>query len=553
MPNEFFYEIFDYLDGYHIYNSFSNLNHRFQQLLNSSSLLFKIKFDKSTSEEIIKPIILRNRHKILSIHLLKFYRDNETVSSLNIDSSFIHLQSLVMNSLGPEIIRLLFPQFVCLPRLFSLSIHTWYTFKDLSDIYQLIFQLPKLKYMNFAGYMPQHLDKPVSLPIATSEEFSPIEHLILDHHCTFEQLCNIISCTPQLRRLNIMDTLNGNPNIGIISSTTLSNLVNFSIQVYDLTFDKFEIFIRRINFKLKVLRMTACQDINYLVANRWEKLILQCLPQLEKFYLEYDEYTDDDFEFPTYPGELNQFTSSFWIERQWIFEAEITSEYMKYSIHPYRYTEKRLVYEIDYLLSFRKRWYEFEVSKSARLTLAYIIVDEVDQVISEEIERVLNVEQIYHLEILEEKIFIGTLFQVIDLLPELNTLKIHSLSLNQRRSLCFKDLVILCSTESTSKITKVYLEKMINIKDVYYLMALCPYMTHFKVDFINDMDVKVFLRKIFKKLNHGRNKHLRSLCFRVQATDDEYIKKLEEVINAKKRLLDYTIKRVLESVYLEWK
>ena len=33
LSNEFFYEIFDYLDGSEIYQAFANLNHRFDQLL----------------------------------------------------------------------------------------------------------------------------------------------------------------------------------------------------------------------------------------------------------------------------------------------------------------------------------------------------------------------------------------------------------------------------------------------------------------------------------------------------------------------------------------
>jgi hypothetical protein len=44
LSNELFYEIFDYLDGIHIYQALSNLNHHFQQLLNSSFLLFKITY-----------------------------------------------------------------------------------------------------------------------------------------------------------------------------------------------------------------------------------------------------------------------------------------------------------------------------------------------------------------------------------------------------------------------------------------------------------------------------------------------------------------------------
>ncbi|CAF4564186.1 unnamed protein product, partial [Rotaria magnacalcarata] len=42
VSNELSYEIFGYLDGCQIYESFSNLNYRFYQLLNSSCLLLKM-------------------------------------------------------------------------------------------------------------------------------------------------------------------------------------------------------------------------------------------------------------------------------------------------------------------------------------------------------------------------------------------------------------------------------------------------------------------------------------------------------------------------------
>ena len=43
LSNEVFLEIFDYLDGCDILNAFSNLNSRFQDLINSSKLLLKIR------------------------------------------------------------------------------------------------------------------------------------------------------------------------------------------------------------------------------------------------------------------------------------------------------------------------------------------------------------------------------------------------------------------------------------------------------------------------------------------------------------------------------
>ena len=68
--------------------------------------------------------------------------------------------------------------------------------------------------------------------------------------------------------------------------------------------------------------------------------------------------------------------------------------------------------------------------------------------------RILSIEQIYHLEIPPENIDINLLLETINLLPELNTLKIYSVSLYERRILNNKE-IILSSIEDTSQITKV--------------------------------------------------------------------------------------------------
>jgi hypothetical protein len=76
-------------------------------------------------------------------------------------------------------------------------------------------------------------------------------------------------------------------------------------------------FITKIYSKLKVLSVTSlCEDMTYLDAVRWEKLILKYLPQLEKYYFKYDINFENDHDILMYLGKSNQFTSTFWIERK---------------------------------------------------------------------------------------------------------------------------------------------------------------------------------------------------------------------------------------------
>jgi hypothetical protein len=347
---EFFYEIFDYLDGCEIYYAFSNLNYRFQQLINCSSLLFKIRYGYSRSDEIFmnnyQKILLFNKNQILSIHLWSSENISQIMSSFIFDSSFNCLESLVFCSIESDKLTSILPKLTCLPRLFSLKIDTWPIKKDLGDIYRLIFNLPKLKYIKYTAMESNEFDITISLPIATNEQISSIEYLIMDHSCAFDELFAIISYTPHLRRLKFLNLTNRNVNIRSIKPMILSNLTHLSIHIYrKMSFDVFQIFISKLNSKLKVLSLTTRQeDIAYLDADRWEEFILKKLPQLEKFYFKYSAYLSENYETPMYFGQRDRFISSFWLQRQWILEIEVESENIIYSIRPYQYIKKKFLY-----------------------------------------------------------------------------------------------------------------------------------------------------------------------------------------------------------------
>jgi hypothetical protein len=192
-----------------------------------------------------------------------------------------------------------------------------------------------------------------------------------------------------------------------------------------------------------------------------------------------------------------------------------------------------------------------QFAKSSLIKLSYICDQPLDSYLME-INFVLNLQRIYHLEIAHD-IFIGMLIQITDALPELISLKIHSLLLHEPRKLCAGEVDILRSMKDTSKITDVYLEKVVEIHEVYYLMGLCPCIRYLKVGCIDKMDVERFLRNILEKINLKSNAYLRLLCFHIRTADDEVIKKLEQIIHDENLLIDYTIKRELDDIYLKWK
>jgi hypothetical protein len=115
------------------------------------------------------------------------------------------------------------------------------------------------------------------------------------------------------------------------------------LNVCQTTFNELEIFITKISPNLKSLSIIGSEDITFLDAHRWEKLILHNFPQLEKFYLICYDRRDNDNQYPIYSGQANQFSSSFWIQRKLIFDVEIKFTYIGYIIRPYRYIENFLL------------------------------------------------------------------------------------------------------------------------------------------------------------------------------------------------------------------
>jgi len=218
--------------------------------------------------------------------------------------------------------------------------------------------------------------------------------------------------------------------------------------------------------------------------------------------------------------------------------------------------KKNLSFKTESFVSSRKRWYEqvnvnistLELTQSIHLSILYISLDEYYQLIIKNINQVLRVTQIHHLEICE-KVGLDILVQITNALPQVTTMKLHSLSLDKVKDSETDELIVFPSTRSINQITKVYLETASTIKEIYSLMKKYPNMSHLKINSFDSMKVDMFIRNIRKKINRDRNQRLRSLCFRASAaaTDDS----MGHIV--KKMKIDYTINWIHGYIFLEWK
>ncbi|CAF4971459.1 unnamed protein product [Rotaria sp. Silwood1] len=546
LSNELLCEIFDYLNGYDLCKIFSNLNNRLEQLLHSSLVLYKIRCYLCQNDEIMnvfKQFMFSNRHQIFSIHVNFIFPDTYFFLSFLFDSSFDHLESIVFKHIQSDTIIPILSNLSSLPNLLSLTIETSDVNEKINDIYQLIFVLPKLKYYRFF-----FADKPhsITLPLAMNNQCSPIEYLVIDHYCSLNELVILTSYTTQLRRLTLHETKMNDSNMTILSSITLANLKSMYLNLGRAKFNELETFITKAFSNVETLSIIGSKDITFLDAYRWEQLIVNYFPKLEKFYLFYDDRIDNEQEYSIYTGEMDKFSSSFWIERQWLFEVEVRDISIVYIIRPYC-----------------KRWYDdtkhnivncvVEHTTFIDLTIECVLYYMFEKVVFKAIEHILTITHIYHLDILQKKISIPALIHTVNLLPDITTLRIHSLSIDETNKLTIQQIRILCSMKATSKVTKVYLEEIGNIQEFDFLFTLCPHMEYFKVKCISMMNIQSFLHAFFKKINRINNHSLRSLCFYVSTAIDEIIKNIQEMIKCEKLLSHFTIKCAQDTICLQWK
>ncbi|CAF5068741.1 unnamed protein product, partial [Rotaria sp. Silwood1] len=258
LSNKLLFEIFDYLDGYGLYEAFLNLNSRFEQLY-SSSVLFKSRCCLIQLDEVF------NIFKQFSYFF----------SSFLFDSSFDRVESNIFEKIQSDTHIPVLSNLSSLPNLTSLTIETSNVQEEINDINRLIFVLHKLKYYRIFFSNNCHL---FTLPLALNNQCSPIEYLVINHDCSLNELLSLISYTPKLRRLTGHKIKTNDSNITILSPITLVNLNLTYLDLHQTTFNVLEIFITKRFPNLKSLFIASSDDITFFNAYRWEQFILNNFP-----------------------------------------------------------------------------------------------------------------------------------------------------------------------------------------------------------------------------------------------------------------------------------
>jgi len=339
------YEVFEFLDFDHIYKAFFDLNIRFQNLLTHSHLPININLSlksKTSFESYYKNILVPFQHQIKSLYLSNpFITERIFLSSIDTPLAFARVEKLTLHNIVSIVLEQLLTHFISLSYLFSLDIICRDIVKDERNLYRQIFRLPVLKYCKL---LCKHYVSHGSLPVSTNE-YSPIEYLVIKHQLKFHEVNALLSYVPRLHRLSLDCKSGSSDHKTVSSSIVLNHLTHVSLNIDHCSFDRLEPMIKHLFHQVQILYIDigAGDDGTYFDANRWKQLVLTSLPYLRLFDIAISVYKlNSNNNVGHYLSRIDEFSSSFWIERQWFFETaddcdrDGNYDFFLYSTNPYR-------------------------------------------------------------------------------------------------------------------------------------------------------------------------------------------------------------------------
>lgn len=335
LSNELLCEIFDYFEGCTLFESFGNLNSRFQSLIQSPFLQLKFYPDwkvEDRQNRQLANIVLPNRHNIISLKLFKYCSSLIERSLLSLDSSFHRLQYLnIQNIEHDDAIIPFLTNLTSSPQLSSITLDFLNESKEIGSIYQIIFNMPVLKYSKVSFFWDwswdSHFFQP--LPLTNTERFSQIKYLNIDHAISFNELISIFFYIPELCRLMCSWITDSNERVTTNFPKPIKTLKHITFDWCDVEFDTLANFFSKISPNIEVIRLNISDNtdpLNYLDPDKWEKLITNNLQQLRTFNFMHQKKIDDyDFDELIFPKNINRFNSTFWTEHNWIFRVSLDS------------------------------------------------------------------------------------------------------------------------------------------------------------------------------------------------------------------------------------
>ncbi|CAF4076640.1 unnamed protein product [Rotaria magnacalcarata] len=370
-----------------------------------------------------------------------------------------------------------------------------------------------LKYckISFNNYLLT--ESPLNISI---DEYSPIEHLIINNEFDIDKLAVLLSYIPQLRRLSF-----------------------------------------------------ATNDKTYLDPNRWEKLILSYMPYLRIFDIQWEYFPQKNVN-TTDIFMIESFRTQFWLERQWFFIFTLESANddcyrVLFSTNPYRrksYTlygnlgkdmtsnyQKNSINSVHHVYIKQEQIIDDDCRNyfpnATELTLSYNSINADRNPSSIILNHIVSLTQLTKLNINVKSFLFTTMIELLYL-----TLNIHTLSVED---VCFdkKELLSIQKTENfqlvstRNKIKNLTINSIYAFEEIKLFIHLRSQLECLRMRAVYD-DFEGSLRYLLSK-NNNNTRCLFYICL----TDfsSEEIVTIDTVMESKQTIDDYQAKRITQDFY----
>ncbi|UJR24237.1 hypothetical protein I4U23_027204 [Adineta vaga] len=562
LANEIIYEIFNYIDFYHIYQSFYNLNDRFRSFLLRSILSIKINSNFISQKNFDcynRDIIIPNIHRI---HILRVTNYFIFTTQAFIFSQMTSLRTLILENIEPKSLKNVLEQISSLPFLYSLTISTTDGVHDINSVYKQIFRLSSLRYCKLSL---------ITLDFDTNflfvNEYSPIEHLIIDDEIHIQQPINYLSYVPHLRSLSTdLGDLFHFPPVNW-SHLNMKNLTQLSLKLDNITFHNLELMFLNIFPFVEVLHISG--KVIYINAKLWEHIISSFLPRLRIFDVFFQSLPCRHDERCIDEQQVHLFKSSFWIERGWFFEYLIHSEenydqWIFCSTNPYR--RKTYSIYIPTEEDYQKCYHSVDHVQIGNRTqlekcLKYFLnatelTFEKDFVINDENLIITDLNRILRLTKLKTLVFkchYISFEQIIKLLlvtSNIQTLTLEKIHFNKNNNTNFQDNELFQSFSNTNIIRNLMIREIFPLVNTYLFFILYPHLQHLQIEIIDTENIELIIQLLLDT-NNQNTCHLISLCLHTNRSD-AYSDYIELLPNYKELLVQWKVKHILFDMYF-WK
>ena len=143
------------------------------------------------------------------------------------------------------------------------------------------------------------------------------------------------------------------------------------------------------------------------------------------------------------------------------------------------------------------------------------------------------------------------LIQILQLLPNLDSLKVLSLPKIPSDRMFDSDGQIRFLPSIGNKITKVNFEKMIHIEQVHFLLSICPCIEYFQMGVPNSMNLAM-LTQFLSYISNTYYPHFNSVCLSVSIANEDMADHLREIIESEKLLSNCNIKCIYNNIVFKW-